>query len=166
MHEFNIMEAIVKMAEVAIAIEHETHKALEHAATLVEKEAKAEVGHYQAEAGPFEAWKPLAETTLEGWRGHPGKVDLGYSPPDNPLLREGDLRESIGHVVHSHEAAIGSSSDVAVYQELGTSRMSARSFLGGAAVRKEGEVVELLGEGVLAGLVGEEVAGRYLPIRK
>jgi HK97 gp10 family phage protein len=159
MHEFNIMEAIVKMAEVALAIEEETHKALERAATVVEAEAKASIGSYQPEAGPFAEWAQLADSTLAE------KEKLGYAPPDNPLLREGTLRDSIGHVVSGHEAAVGSNSDVAVYQELGTRRMPPRSFLGGAAVRKEGEVVELLGEGAVAGLIGEEVVNRYLAIR-
>jgi phage gpG-like protein len=155
MREFNILESLVKMAEVAMAIEEETHKALERAAKVVEKEAKAEIGHYQKEAEAFPEWAPLAETTLEGFRGHPGKIDLGYSPPDNPLLRTGDLRDSIGHTVQGHEAVVGSNSDIAVYQELGTSRgIPPRSFLGGAAVRKVEEVVEILGEGVVSGIVG------------
>jgi HK97 gp10 family phage protein len=153
------MEAIVKMAEVTVAVELETRKALERAAVVVEREAKATIGTYQPEAGPFAQWAQLADSTLAE------KEKLGYAPPDNPLLREGDLRDSIGHVVSGHEAAVGSNSDVAVYQELGTRHMPPRSFLGGAAVRKEGEIVEILGEGAVAGLVGEEVVDRYLAIR-
>jgi phage gpG-like protein len=159
MREFNIMEALVTMAEIAIEVEEATHKALERAATVVEKEAQASIGTYQPAAGPFAAWAQLADST------HADKEKLGYSPPDNPLLREGDLRDSIGHVVSGHEAAVGSNSDVAVYQELGTRHMPPRSFLAGSAVRKEGDVVEILGEGAVAALVGAEVASRYLPIR-
>jgi phage gpG-like protein len=159
MREFNIMDALVTMAEIAIEVEEATHKALERAATVVEKEAQASIGTYQAAAGPFAAWAQLADSTRAD------KEKLGYSPPDNPLLREGDLRDSIGHVVSGHEAAVGSNSDVAVYQELGTRHMPPRSFLAGSAVRKEGDVVEILGEGAVAALVGAEVASRYLPIR-
>jgi phage gpG-like protein len=153
------MDALVTMAEIAIEVEEATHKALERAATVVEKEAQASIGTYQAAAGPFAAWAQLADSTRAD------KEKLGYSPPDNPLLREGDLRDSIGHVVSGHEAAVGSNSDVAVYQELGTRHMPPRSFLAGSAVRKEGDVVEILGEGAVAALVGAEVASRYLPIR-
>jgi HK97 gp10 family phage protein len=160
MREFNIMEAIEQMAKVAIAVELETRKALERAAVVVEKEANATIGTYQPEAGPFAQWAQLADSTISE------KEKLGYAPPDNPLLREGDLRDSIGHVVQGHEAAVGSNSDVAVYQELGTRHMPPRSFLGGAAVRKEAEVVEIIGRGAVTGLVGEEVANRYLPIRE
>ena len=39
----------------------------------------------------------------------------------------------------------GSSSDVAVYQELGTSRMPRKSFLAQAALHKEKEVVHEIG---------------------
>jgi phage gpG-like protein len=159
MREFNILEALVKMAQIAIDVEEATHKALERASVVVEKEAKAAIGDYQPEAGPFAEWAQLADSTLAD------KEKLGYAPPDNPLVREGDLRDSIGHVVSGHEAAIGSNSDVAVYQELGTRCMPPRSFLGGAAVRKEGEIVEILGEGAVAGLIGEEVVDRYLAIR-
>lgn len=162
MREFGIAEAFAKMAEVAAAVELETRHALERAARLVEHEAKAAIGEYQEAAGQFAAWAPLAPSTLAE------KGRLGYAPPDNPLLREGDLRDSIGHEVETHhlsagEAVIGSNSEIAVYQELGTSRMPARSFLGGAAVRKEGEVVELLGEGVVTGLLG---GGVHLPLRE
>lgn len=159
MREFNIMESIVKMAEVTIAIEHETHRALDHAARIVKTEAKEEIGVYQAQAGSFVAWAELAAAT---------KADrLAHGFPENePLLRTGDLRDSIGHVVEGHEAAVGSNSDIAVYQELGTARIPPRSFLAGAAIRKEAEVVAILGEGVVTGLVGAEVFRRYFPIRE
>lgn len=159
MREFTALEAIVKMAEIAIAVELETRKALEEAAKVVEKEAKAVIGDYQPEAGPFAAWAQLADSTLAE------KEKLGYSPPDNPLLREGNLRDSIGHVVDGHEAAVGSNEDVAVYQELGTKSIPPRSFLGAAAVHKEAEVVEIIGAGFVSGLVGEEVVNNYLPIK-
>lgn len=55
------------------------------------------------------------------------------------------------------EAYAGSDSDIAVYQELGTNRIPPRSFLGGAALRKEDEAVEVLGERMMMALVGKEV---------
>lgn len=165
MREFDIRHALAEMLKIGVAIEHETHKALTRAAELVEHEAKAEIGHYQDAAGPLAEWAQLAPSTIAE------KEALGYAPPDNPLLREGDLRDSIGHKVETHfnlsggEAAIGSDSDIAVYQELGTGHIPPRSFLGGAAVREEEKVVEILGGGVVSGLVGKEVFRGYFPLR-
>ena len=39
------------------------HEAFEHIANVIEKQAKAEIGHYQNEAGPFAAWEELADRT-------------------------------------------------------------------------------------------------------
>lgn len=143
----------------AARMEHGTHTALEHAARIVEREAKAEVGTYQDAAGPFAAWAPLAEATQAD------RVAKGFSPND-PLLRTGALRDSIGHKVEGHEAVVGSPLDIAVYQELGTNGggwggpIPPRSFLGGAAVRKAPEVAHVIGHGLVQALVGPGVKVR------
>jgi hypothetical protein len=144
------------------------HHALEVAAQIVEKEAKAEIGTYQAAAGPFKAWDHLSSATLEGFL-HPvagwipGKETLGYAPPDNPLLRTGDMRDSIEHVVHvvsltGGEAHVGSNDDKALWQELGTPNalypIEPRSFLGGAAFRKKGEIGRATGHSMVMHLSG------------
>jgi hypothetical protein len=61
-------------------------------------------------------------------------------------------------------AEVGSNSDIMVYQELGTAHIPPRSILGGAAARKEDEVVKVLGSGVIAALIGEKVFRGSLPI--
>lgn len=159
MREFTLAEFVGGIAGMVESVQHETHKALERAARVIEREAKKEIGHYQDEAAPFVGWAELADRTKAD------RVAQGY-PENEPLLRDGTLRDSIGHVVQGHEAAIGSNSDIAVYQELGTGHIPPRSFLGGAAVRKETEVVKIIGEGAVIGLVGAEVVGRYLPVRE
>ena len=64
------------------------------------------------------------------------------------------------------EAQVGSNSDIAVYQELGTARIPPRSFLGGAMSDELTKIKKIIGEtmfGVLIGktpaaaLVGDEV---------
>ncbi len=50
-----------------------------------------------------------------------------------PWLRTGGLRASIGHEVDGNVGVIGSSSDVAVDQELGTRSVPPRSFLASTA---------------------------------
>jgi len=71
-------------------------------------------------------WDPLSERTIDGFRHMnglwiSGKAQLGYSPPDNPLLREGTLRASIeAEVLEPTMGMIGSNELTALWQELGT----------------------------------------------
>lgn len=164
MKDFKDIGAFVKhlqtlRAKVAVA----EHSGLERGAKMIEKEAKDSIGHYQNASGPFPAWTPLSSATLEGFHhplaGYiPGKEQLGYAPPDNPLLREGGLRESYTHHVDGHEAVVGSNEENAVWQEMGTPNalypIPPRSILGGAAVRKAEAVVKEVAEHVLVALSG------------
>lgn len=158
MIEFNALDAIVKMAAMAAEIEIETHKALERAARVVEKEAKAELGNYQSQTGPFASWPELADRTKDD------RVANGYTEND-PGLASGEMRDGIGTKIEGHEAHVGTDDDKAVRFELGTAKQPPRSFLGGAAVRKEHEVVEIIGEGAVIGLVGRRVFNSRIGIR-
>jgi phage gpG-like protein len=157
MDDLSILGAIARLSEMAIAVEVEQRRALERAALVVEAEAKREIGTYQDETGPFAPWAELADTTKND------RVRQGFSE-NEPLLRTGDMRDSIDHVVEQDEAVVGSNSDIAVYQELGTDRIPPRSFLGGAASRRGEEVARILGGGVVKALVGKDVVGGLLPI--
>jgi hypothetical protein len=152
------------MVETLIA----NHLALEFAAQTVETEAKAEIGTYQAAAGPFQAWDQLSSATLEGFL-HPvagwipGKETLGFAPPDNPLMRTGEMRDTIEHVVRlvsltGGEAHVGSNDDRALWQEIGTPNarypIEPRSFLGGAAFRKRDEIGRATGRSMVMHLSG------------
>ena len=82
--------------------------------------ARSYIGEDQAD------WDPLSPRTLTGFR-HingmwiEGKEELGFSPPDNPLLREGTLKASIeAEVITPTMGMIGSENLVALWQELGT----------------------------------------------
>jgi len=55
-----------------------------------------------------EMWPPLAESTIRD-KQHPG------FPTPAPLLRTGELRNSIEYVVRGNEGAVGSNLDIAVY---------------------------------------------------
>jgi phage gpG-like protein len=155
MKSFTLDGFAAHLVKLVTEVEVEKRHLLEKAAQIVEDEAKAEIGHRQGEAGPFPAWEPLADTTINGFKGHPGKADLGCSPPDcDPLLREGETRGSIQHVVAGDTAYVGSNSQVAVWDELGTSKMPARSFLGGAAFRKKDEIGRMAGRDMVMVLAG------------
>lgn len=87
--------------------------------------ARGYIGHQQTDL--FMGWQPLSPATVSGFH-HPekgwipGKADLGYgNPPDyDPLLREGDLRASISSESAGLEGMVGSTSKIALYQEIGT----------------------------------------------
>lgn len=137
-----------ELAGLVVAIDAARKEALERASQVIEKEAKRVIGTYDY------GWKELAPSTQDT------RASLGYDP-DEPLLREGDLRSSIEHtIVSDKEAVIGSDSDVAVYQELGTATIPARSFLAGAASAKGKECAEILGQVVIESVFGGAVIGR------
>ena len=153
----SLTQLALHLGKVALA-QHEMEKsALERCAKLVEKCAKEKVGEYQPEAGPFAAWAALADSTVSD------RERKGY-PGDEPLLRTGALRDSIGHTVQDSVAQVGSNSDIAVYQELGTRHMPPRSFLGGAAAEKLDDIKRIVGEDAVAALVGEKVFNRRMGI--
>lgn len=158
----NLAGLAAKFAKIEIELHEETHHALEKAAVIVETEAKASIGEYQDAAGPFVAWAPLADSTVTE------KERLGFGPPDNPELRTGQMRDGIEHTVQVHglggTAYVGSDSEVLEYQELGTSKMPPRSILGGALVRKEKEVVEVIGRSVYGALIGESVVNKAIDL--
>lgn len=129
--------------------------AMDAAAAVVQKEAKAIIGTYQDAEPPFAAWAPLAESTKED------RVRQGYSE-DDPLLRSGEMRDSIERLATHDMAVVGSAEDKALYQELGTVKIPPRSFLGVAAIRKGEEVANLIGHSVVGMLVGDSAYVRKL----
>ena len=120
---------------------------LERVGVVVEKTAKAEIGFYQDAVGEFAAWAPLSDSTEQE------KARLGFEP-DAPLLRTGELGDSIGHEVGGLEVVIGSTSDVMVYQEVGTDTIPPRAVLGPAAIHNQEKIERILGVATIAGLIG------------
>jgi hypothetical protein len=153
----NITDFVKHLATVAVATRAAEHKILEKAAVMVEKRAKQKIGTYQEEIGPFIAWPELAESTKAD------RVRQGYSE-DDPGLRSGEMRESIGHQVQGPEAQIGSNDDKLVYFELGTSRQPPRSVLGGAMAEKLPEILTMTRFEYVAALTGQQVFQGMMPI--
>lgn len=136
-------------AELAVTEVVALHEGLEKCAVLVEKTAKGEIGMYQPQAGPFQDWAELAESTKED------RVNRGFSEND-PLLRTGGLRDSITHEVNSLEAVIGSTDPVMIYQEFGTPTSPPRAVLGPAAFRNKEKIKAIIGAAAMAGYFGGE----------
>jgi hypothetical protein len=128
------------LRRVARAVPRETEAALHRIGNRVETVAKGKIGHYQEGifpgegADPFPAWAELAPSTIDE------KTRLGYAPPDNPLLRRGELRDSIGHEVGgtytAERVTLGSTSPIMPYHEHGTDKMPPRPVIGAAMAQE------------------------------
>lgn len=148
---------IAHIGHTVVEIEHHTHHALEVAAKMVEAEAKAEVGKYQASASPFSEWPELADATKDD------RSKQGFDE-NEPGLRTGAARDSIDHAIGHHEAVVGSNDQHLEWFELGTVKQPPRSILGIAAVHKAPDVARELGGGVVQAIIGPGVFNRRLPI--
>lgn len=140
------MHLLTRQVATVAALQAATEKIGAH----IEKVARAEFGHYQDAVGPFPAWAELAEATKDD------RVRQGYSEND-PLLRSGDLRDTVTHHSEPLEAVIGSPDPVLGYQEFGTSRIPPRPVLGPAAHNSKKVIEALVGAAVVEGLVGEKL---------
>ena len=138
-----------RLSRMANAGEDEAY--LEAVGSKIEHDAKEIIGHYQrSDTGPFPAWDELAASTKAD------RVSKGFSE-NNPLLRTGELRDSIGHEVRGHSVAIGSDLDIAIYQEMGTATIPPRPFLRIAAFRSK----KWLGQ-LYAKTLRDRLHGRHL----
>jgi hypothetical protein len=105
---------------------------------ILTKESKSAIGNYR----PGYSWPQLAQSTQAE------RARLGYAP-NEPLLRTGELRDSIGWEAPFKEMGMSvgfvfSTSEIAVYHELGTSKIPPRSFLLPALALKMPQIERIL----------------------
>jgi HK97 gp10 family phage protein len=158
MKEFSNIESFVEhLGKIAATEAAMAHRALEKCAKVVEKRAKQKIGEYQEQVGPFIAWPELAESTKRD------REAQGYSE-NEPGLRSGEMRESIGHVtsISAMETQIGSNDDKMVFFELGTSKQPPRSALGGAMAESLPKIEHILGEELLGMITATKVSAALL----
>ncbi len=133
--------AHLKRAELSLKFELETEVGACMASAA--KKAKSFIGNQQ------DGWADLAASTIEE------KSALGYPVPA-PLLREGELRDSIDHEVETRGPEIiglvYSDDEIAEYQEYGTSRIPPRPFIVPALVQTEPEIEKALSETLMRAL--------------
>jgi|SRR5882672_7812024 len=121
MQNFNPASFAAFAAALASAMGKASRDGLEKGCEILEAEAKHVLGTDGYN------WAPLSPATKKTMPGM--------------LLETGELRDSIEHtIISDSEAAVGSDHDKAVWHELGTEKMPARSFMMGAAVAKEQEI--------------------------
>jgi HK97 gp10 family phage protein len=127
------------------AIERDLHasgpKIIEEACKIVQKKAKAAIGK------DHEIWPPLAASTIADKQKH------GYATP-KPLLRSGELRDSIEYTVRGNEGAVGTDKEYAPFLEFGTSKMPPRSFLVSSAISSKDKIRRMAAGVTIAALSG------------
>jgi phage gpG-like protein len=141
----------VHLTSMQIALRKSLHRGLESALVLLEKDMKAQIGHYQGEVGEFPAWAPLADST------EAEKQRLG-APLGAPLLRHGGMYASFQHESKDDEGVVGSTDPTLIYHEFGTSKMPPRPVVGPALVRNRDKIQQLLGRALVEGILGGEIA--------
>lgn len=114
---------------------------IERACRMVQAKAKAAIGR------EHEEWPALAESTIKD------KERKGYKVPA-PLLRTGELRDSIQYTVRGNEGCVGSDNDKALWHELGTSRIPPRSFLVSSAIACEDKIHRMAAAATVSALLG------------
>lgn len=119
-------------------------------AELVQSEAKSEFGTYQREnMGQFTPWAELSDYTKADRR------QAGF-PENEPLLRSGELRDSIEHSIGPLSFEVGSESPVMLWQELGITKtnLPPRPVLSTALFRMTEPIRERVGWAVKRNLEG------------
>lgn len=138
----NLLQGAALFSGMALEYEASKHSALEKACVIVETEAKDVIGTYRY------GWEELKPETI-----------ARKANGDTPLLESGEMRDSIEHTVQGDSGFVGSDSDKALWQELGTTRdgkqvIPPRSFLGGAAMRKGEDVAKAIGQEIVTKMLG------------
>jgi hypothetical protein len=94
MKVFDLIGFAAQMRAVDHDLEALGPKIVERACQIIQKKAKAAIGK------DHELWAPLAESTIAD------KASHGFPTP-KPLLRSGELRDSIEYTVNGNEECTG-----------------------------------------------------------
>ena len=75
--EMSLGQFVEFLDKMAASMPEKERAGLRDGAAIIRQEARDEIGTYQRAGFGFPGWPKLAETTLHGWRGYPGKIALG-----------------------------------------------------------------------------------------
>jgi phage gpG-like protein len=130
----NLLEAAALFVEIGEEIEKAERVVVARACVMIAEEAKHVLG---TDGYGWPALSPETKKTQPGM-----------------LLETGELRDSIEWTAEEKEGWVGSNNDKAVWHELGTSKIPARTFLLGAAIAKLPEITAMAGQTVVARIRG------------
>lgn len=135
------------------------HRALEECGAAVRDRIREKIGYYQPDSHGYNAWAPLAYTTLYGWGPNPGKIARGQTgrrSQDDPGLATGDSLNSIRYVTHGRDLAvtIGSDQEQMFFFEFGTVNQPPRPLFRPAAEEVVEKFQARFGEFAVAGIMG------------
>jgi hypothetical protein len=148
MREFSSFGSFARHLEVIAAVGEEvTHHVTEQAAEIIKDDAQKRIGEYQDGVGPFVSWAPLADSTKAD------RVAQGF-PEDEPLLRTGEMRDSVQVSARGDQAVVGSDSEIALWQEVGTDTIPPRPFLGPAGYDSKLNIGEMAAKTIVAWISG------------
>lgn len=136
---------IAHLALVEHHVQREAEEGLKRSARVISDAARAKLGYYQPAAGPFVAWAPLADRTLE--------QHARYGVGDTPEMLTGELYGSIEDEAHGNEAVSGSRMVIAGYQEVGTPNMPPRPIFGPAAWTSREAIEKIMGAAAMKGMM-------------
>lgn len=136
---FSLSDFATALLTAGPLIEAAQHEMLELQCEAIEARAKSYIGNYNHPGN----WAQLAQATQED------RVRRGFAA-NEPLLRTGDLRDSIMHAVVHNVGYVFSNSAIARYQELGTVSIPPRPFLSTAAMEMEQTCLNIAGKGTAA----------------
>ena len=136
---------IAHLAIVEHQVQREAEEGLKQSVRVISDAARAELGYYQPAVGPFAAWAPLAERTLE--------QHARFGVGNTPEMLTGELYSSIEDEAHGIEAVSGSKMVIAGYQEIGTPNMPPRPIFGPAAWKSRKAIEKIMGEAAMKGMM-------------
>jgi hypothetical protein len=144
----NFLGAAVRFTAAIAAMHEYNHKALDHIGIKLVKDSKSYLGEYQPSNDYQPEWAPLADATIAD------KEAKGFPTP-SPLLRTGELRDSIKYMIDGNDLAIGSDDPIAEYQELGTVKIPPRSFLARSVFNNIELIKDELGRSTVVCILGK-----------
>ena len=140
---FSLLEFAAELHSIDRNLKNLGPDIVEAACVIICTEAKKRIGVDHAD------WPALAPATIAD------RVRKGFTP-NEPGLRTGAMRDSIGYTLSSTglEGQVGSNDQNLVYFELGTSKQPPRSVLAAAAAAQEKKIQTMAARAVVAALAG------------
>jgi phage gpG-like protein len=134
---YSILGFVAKLKTIELEMKVLDHAIVARACEMIAAEARRVIGE------GYDDWPALAPSTL------------AKKMMNTPLLETGELRGSIEWNSEGDRGEVGSNLEKAVWHELGTARIPARSFLAGAAMRMEDKIHKMAARAVMAVMLGK-----------